>query len=362
MHKSDKALGYATGDKIMVKIFSKDYLINTLGLPADSEYVISDRVIDNDRWTIDHELLFSDPADGKVYRAYYRTGATELQDEAPWEYDNTVPAEEMELQAIVKKEYMPVGEPIYENDEFLQYLADAALDGAIGGTLTLFDVRQALQHFTDEEAHTQTFMQEAQEVPPMPESAASAPSDASRAQETDTRTFTNFFDCNGKRIYVGDYVEDQVTGHIGTVGWDEAHASYRLMEYDGSYIDNADTDWRVLDDPTQAQEMIVQKTQAFQKFFEKFKKKMDDVFYLDSETTLLRVGMRPSFNDTFTVNCPDGADLSYRLGDLFDQYMHNREAGNAHPLKDIVNSIEDAYDTHDIEEENDEEEEYEYED
>lgn len=46
--------------------------------------VIYDKIIDNRRWSIDHEIVIK--KDGKFYMDTYSVGATESQDESPWEY------------------------------------------------------------------------------------------------------------------------------------------------------------------------------------------------------------------------------------------------------------------------------------
>lgn len=82
-------------DKI-VKVFSKDYLKNELGLPYGA---IKDDIIDNSRWSIRHEIVFSDK--GKFYRTSYSVGATECQDESPWEYDAEIECTEVELKKVM---------------------------------------------------------------------------------------------------------------------------------------------------------------------------------------------------------------------------------------------------------------------
>jgi hypothetical protein len=52
-------------------------------------HVVKDRILDNDRWSIRHEIIFQQDDDDKFYRAYYSVGATENQDEGPWEYETS---------------------------------------------------------------------------------------------------------------------------------------------------------------------------------------------------------------------------------------------------------------------------------
>lgn len=97
----------------MNKTFDKTYLTEKLVLPY-SKYVVSDTITDTGRWNIEHELIFLDPADNKYYRTSYREGATELQDERPWEYNDTVEAVEVEKKLVIKEEFVAEGEQVQE--------------------------------------------------------------------------------------------------------------------------------------------------------------------------------------------------------------------------------------------------------
>lgn len=86
------------------KVFSKDYLKNKLKLPYSN--AIIDKIIDTTRWSIVHEIVFEDK--GKFYQTTYSEGATEMQDERPWEYDDEVECTEVELREVKVKKWMPV--------------------------------------------------------------------------------------------------------------------------------------------------------------------------------------------------------------------------------------------------------------
>lgn len=75
--------------------FKKDFLINKLGLPSAA---IHDEIVGNSRWSIQHKIIFE--YQGKFYRAYYSIGATEMQDERPWEYEDEVDCVEVELKKV----------------------------------------------------------------------------------------------------------------------------------------------------------------------------------------------------------------------------------------------------------------------
>jgi hypothetical protein len=80
----------------IVKVFSRDYLKNELDLPYSS---IKDTIIDTSRWSVHHEIIFKDK--GKFYKAFYSEGATECQDERPWEYDEDIECIEVELKKVM---------------------------------------------------------------------------------------------------------------------------------------------------------------------------------------------------------------------------------------------------------------------
>lgn len=93
-----------------IRAFSREYLVGELGLPYDNDgIVINDEIKDTKRWYTVHELTFRDPATSKVYKCFYSEGATEAQDESPWEYDRVVACEEVELRPVLEMRYVPVG-------------------------------------------------------------------------------------------------------------------------------------------------------------------------------------------------------------------------------------------------------------
>jgi hypothetical protein len=80
--------------------FKKDFLVNELDLPY-SAFKIKDEVVDKTRCSIVHELIFAH--EDKYYQTYYSVGATEPQEEKPWEYDDEVECQEVkQVERIVK--------------------------------------------------------------------------------------------------------------------------------------------------------------------------------------------------------------------------------------------------------------------
>lgn len=84
--------------------FSKDYLMNELNLPYENTIV--DEIVDTGRWSIYHRIVFSD--NGKFYETSYSEGATECQDERPWEYEDEIECTEVELKEVKVKKWVPV--------------------------------------------------------------------------------------------------------------------------------------------------------------------------------------------------------------------------------------------------------------
>lgn len=61
--------------------FPKQKLLDML----DDAKFLEDNIVDTSRWSIHHEVVFEH--EGKFYRSSYSVGATEYQDETPWEND-----------------------------------------------------------------------------------------------------------------------------------------------------------------------------------------------------------------------------------------------------------------------------------
>ena len=57
------------------------------------EEIIEDLVVDVARWSILHRITFR--YDSKIYQTTYRVGATEYQDEGPWDGEDEVECTEV---------------------------------------------------------------------------------------------------------------------------------------------------------------------------------------------------------------------------------------------------------------------------
>lgn len=79
----------------------RDFVINELDLPDSA---ILDEITDTSRWSIHHRIIFA--YQGKFWETYYSEGATEMQDERPWEYDDTIECIEVELKEVKVKKWV----------------------------------------------------------------------------------------------------------------------------------------------------------------------------------------------------------------------------------------------------------------
>lgn len=70
----------------MKQTFAKETLIDLLADDSDEYQIVSDEIVENSRWSILHELIFKSRDEEKFFRTSYSVGATEQQDEYPFEY------------------------------------------------------------------------------------------------------------------------------------------------------------------------------------------------------------------------------------------------------------------------------------
>ncbi len=97
------------------KVFKADDLIDA-GLPfddGDKYKVISDNITGQSRWSVIHTLIFreSSQSQGDAWRTTYSQGATENQDEQPWEHTKEVKATLVRLVEVVTPTWLPVDAP-----------------------------------------------------------------------------------------------------------------------------------------------------------------------------------------------------------------------------------------------------------
>ena len=71
--------------------------------------VILDEIVDTSRWSVHHDLVVK--IDGKFYSAEYSVGATEYQNESPWQNENEVEFVEVEPKEVTTIKYIVVKKP-----------------------------------------------------------------------------------------------------------------------------------------------------------------------------------------------------------------------------------------------------------
>lgn len=77
----------------------------------DSERLVKveEEIVDSSRWSIHYRVIFEDTETSKHYMSYYSKGATEYQDEDPYEYENDeIECTEVELKEVTVKKWVAV--------------------------------------------------------------------------------------------------------------------------------------------------------------------------------------------------------------------------------------------------------------
>ena len=76
---------------------------------SDEYETVKEEPVDTSRWSIQYEVIFKEIKTGKHYRTYWQRGATEYQDEQPFEYDKgVVMCDEVALVEVLVKEWRKV--------------------------------------------------------------------------------------------------------------------------------------------------------------------------------------------------------------------------------------------------------------
>lgn len=83
--------------------FKAKFLKDDLDLPYSA---LVDTVVDTRRWSVVHEIIFEH--EGKHYQTDYSVGATEMQDERPWENEDEVECVEVRKVQKVVEVWEPV--------------------------------------------------------------------------------------------------------------------------------------------------------------------------------------------------------------------------------------------------------------
>ena len=91
-----------------VLTFTKDEARDAMWGDLDGFDLVEDKLVDTTRWSEIHEVVIKRESDGKFFMDSYSVGATEMQDESPWEYSDpnfveVVPVEKTVIVYEVKK-------------------------------------------------------------------------------------------------------------------------------------------------------------------------------------------------------------------------------------------------------------------
>lgn len=87
------------------KSFDKNTLLEILEEEADGYTLLENEIVDTSRWFNIFSIVFKDKTTGKFYSTDYRVGATECQDEGPWEYQDAVMCTEVEPVEVTVTQY-----------------------------------------------------------------------------------------------------------------------------------------------------------------------------------------------------------------------------------------------------------------
>lgn len=75
---------------------SPEYLRDLLDDNGNDEFdIVVNKITDTSRWAIHHRLVIYRKTDQRYFETHYRTGATEYQEESPFEYEDEVTLREV---------------------------------------------------------------------------------------------------------------------------------------------------------------------------------------------------------------------------------------------------------------------------
>lgn len=86
----------------MKKTFKTKDLLD-LDLPDEA---VHEEIIDSTRWSNIYEIVFEH--DGSFWQTTYSCGATEQQDEGPWEYEDEVDCLQVEKRQVTVEKWVAV--------------------------------------------------------------------------------------------------------------------------------------------------------------------------------------------------------------------------------------------------------------
>lgn len=90
----------------LTKSFTKEFLQSLANEDFDAtKYkIIQNEICDTSRWSIHYDMIFQELDTDTYYSTSYSVGATESQDESPYEYDGDI----IEVGVVVPVEYTAI--------------------------------------------------------------------------------------------------------------------------------------------------------------------------------------------------------------------------------------------------------------
>lgn len=146
------------------RTFTPDQL-NNWGIPYEENAedepttIHEDRSIGHGRWSDRRVCVFTAPDDGLTYRVGYCVGLTEMQEEEPWEYENTVKGTRVEPHEVTVTEWRQVKPGNGDRDRTAEYR-----DVITGRLETIANQADAEGHPACADAIRKTFREVAEEL------------------------------------------------------------------------------------------------------------------------------------------------------------------------------------------------------
>ncbi len=75
-------------EKEILEFTDRNDCVNIVFGNNDQFKVIKTDIVDHSRWSVAHEVIVQRISDGKYFSSSYSVGATESQDQCPYEYDD----------------------------------------------------------------------------------------------------------------------------------------------------------------------------------------------------------------------------------------------------------------------------------
>lgn len=89
--------------------FNKETLKEIIYDDHENFDVIQKEIVDTTRWSIVEEAVFLDKTTNKYYSTTYSYGATECQEESPYEYEpDEIEVDEVEPKEVTVIKYIPI--------------------------------------------------------------------------------------------------------------------------------------------------------------------------------------------------------------------------------------------------------------